>query len=400
MKSDIPKPLHELHGRPILECLINNVQKAGIKDIVLVLGHNADGVKKKFSTFNVVVQSGQLGSGDALKCTRNYFSRFSGDILVLYTDTPLIKAETIKELAAGHKKNRNECTLLTARVKDPGGYGRIVRNAAGQVTKIVEEKDTTLYEKMIDEINIGVYAFKKKDLFRYLNKIPLNKKKKEYYLTDIITILRQAGKKINCVSVKDMTECFGVNSRSELAQANDIMKKRVLQRFMDNGVTVVDPLTTFIDYDVCIGRDTIIHPNTIIERNVTIGKNCVIGPFAHLRPGTVLDSRVEVGNYVELVRTTVGERCKIKHMTYLGDAVLGKNINVGAGTITANYDGKKKHQTIIGNKAFIGVGCILIAPVKIGNNAVVGAGSVVTKRHNVPDRATVVGIPARIFTKR
>lgn len=400
MKSDIPKPLHEIHSRPMLESLIKSVKACGIDDIVLVVGHGAEKIKERFKGFEVMHQQKQLGSGDAVNSAKKYFQGHAGDILVLYSDTPLLTKDTLKKLIKAHKSGNYDCTLLTARSSNPKGYGRIVRDETEEITKIVEDKEATFYEQIIEEINIGTYVFKKEALFPYLDKIKINEEKKEYYLTDIIGILRKSGRKIGSLMLEDIREGIGINSRKELAEANDYVRGKVLEEFMLNGVTIVEPLSTYIDCDAKIGRDTIIYPNTIIEKDVEIGTGVKIGPFAHIRPGTEIASGAEIGNFVELVRTKIGPGCKVKHKTYLGDAILGKNINIGAGTITANYDGKYKNQTIIGDNAFIGVGCILIAPVKIGKNAVVGAGSVVTKKHDVPDGATVVGVPARLYDRK
>lgn len=399
MKSKIPKALHEVHSRPMLEYLLNAVKKAGVTRIVLVLGHGIEDISKRFSDFDIIVQSKPLGSANAVNSTKKYFQNFTGDILVLYSDTPLLKCETLKRLIKTHKEGRFSATLLTANVSDPTEYGRVVRDEKGEVLKIVEERDMTLYEEVIGEINVGAYCFKKEALFSNLDKIKMNKKKKEYYLTDIVDILKKARQSLGTLTTEDPSEAIGINSKQDLARANDIARIRVLDDMMAGGVTIVDPASTYIDFEAAIGIDTIIYPNTMIERDVEIGENCSIGPFARLRPGTRLDSGAQIGTFVELVRTKVGSGCKIKHMAYLGDAILGKNINIGAGTITANFDGKFKNKTIIKDNAFIGVGSILIAPVSIGKNAVVGAGSVVTKRHNVPDGKTVAGVPAKILRK-
>jgi bifunctional UDP-N-acetylglucosamine pyrophosphorylase/glucosamine-1-phosphate N-acetyltransferase len=400
MHSKIPKPLHPLHSRPMLDHLIDTVKKAGVssRNIILVLGHNINEVKKSYRGFDIAHQKKMLGSGDAVLSAKKYFRNYPGDILVLYSDTPLLKAETLKKLIAAHRNGDFGCTILTTRVENPEGYGRVLRKS-GEIVKIVEEKDTGPAEKNIGEINVGTYVFKKKALFSHIDRIKINARKKEYYLTDIVNLLEESGVKIGSFVTEDVSETIGINSRSELAEAYHILTKRSLEAHMDAGVTVMDPQTTHIDSEAKIGRDTVIYPNTIIEGDVEIGVDCKIGPFARIRPGTRIKRGVEIGNFVELVRTKVGENSKIKHMTYLGDAEIGKGVNVGAGTITANFDGKKKHKTVIGDKAFIGVGAILIAPVKIGEAATVGAGSVVTKRRNVPAGKVVAGVPAKVLKK-
>jgi len=396
MKSKIPKPLHPVFSKTMLEHLIESVRAAGIRDIVLVLGHGIGEVKKKFSEFKIAHQKKQLGSGDAINSARKYFRSYEGDILVLYSDTPLLKKDTLRKLIATHKRGGFGCTVLTANVGSPEGYGRVVREN-NRITRITEEKDADGSEKKINEINIGTYVFDKAGLFTNIDRIKMNPKKKEYYLTDIINILNEKNAKIGSYKTADLTEGLGINSRVGLSDAHRILNERTLKKLMEKGVTVVDPATTKIDPGAKIGKDTVIYPNTIIEKETEIAGDCRIGPFARIRPGTKISKGAEVGNFVELVRTEIGSGSKIKHMTYLGDSVVGKRVNVGAGTITANYDGRKKNKTIIEDNAFIGVGAILIAPVRVGRGAVVGAGSVVTKKRDVPAGKTVAGVPAKIL---
>ncbi|MBL7158015.1 MAG: bifunctional N-acetylglucosamine-1-phosphate uridyltransferase/glucosamine-1-phosphate acetyltransferase [Candidatus Omnitrophica bacterium] len=399
MKSSIPKVLHKVHSRPMLELVLNALRKAGIKNKLLVISPETRSVKKAFPYLKVALQPRPLGSGDALRHTKKYFSRFKGDIIVICGDTPLINAERIKSLLAKHRKSRSSCTILTVDTDDPSGYGRIIKDDSGEVLKIVEEKDLPDYERNIKEINVGLYCFNKKDLFEHLKKIKINPKKKEYYLTDIVELLKASKKKVSSVLSDNSDEALGINSKNDLAKANDIMRKKTISKFMEQGVIVTDPDSTFIDTSAKIGKDTVIHRNTIIESGVSIGSFCEIGPFARIRPGTRIDDNAEIGNFVELVRTKIGRGTKAKHMSYLGDAHIGKGVNVGAGTITANFDGKNKNKTVIGDRAFIGVGAILIAPVRIGKGATVGAGSVVTRNKHVPAGKTVVGVPARLLKK-
>lgn len=399
MKSELQKVLHEVHSRPILQFVLEAAKGAGVEKTVVVVGYKDKEVKKSFKGLDTIAQEKLLGSGDAVKSAQNFFSKFKGDILVLCGDAPLIRKETIKSLIKKHKKEKNACTLLTANADDPSGYGRILRSDTDSIIRIIEDPDASIYEKVINEINVGCYCFDKEDLFTFLEKLKINSKKGEYYLTDIVEMLVKSGKRVSSSLCEDSYEATGINTRVDLAEANNVIRKRVLETLMLGGVTIVDPESTFVDMDAKIDKDTIIHPNTVIEKEVKIGKNCSIGPFARIREKTSVGDNVEIGNFVELVRTKVASGTKIKHLTYLGDADVGRNVNIGAGTITANYDGKKKNKTVIENGAFIGVGSILIAPVKVGSGAVVGAGSVVTKNKNVPANKTVVGVPARILKK-
>lgn len=398
-KSDIPKVLHELHGRPILQNLLDIARSVGFSKPVVVIGHKAGEVERFLKgKATAVIQKRQLGTGDAVKVAKHNLSRFK-DILVLYGDTPLIKPETLRSLIRQHKKSGSSCTVLTARMEDPSGYGRVVRGASGEVISIVEEKEASAQDRRIREINVGAYCFKSSDLFSAIERIKRSSIKKEYYLTDLIEILLDEGKRVDAVLTDDANEALGINSRAELAKSFSILNKRTIDKLTKGSVTVLDPATTFISPDAKIGKDTAILPFVVIENNVRIGRRCLIGPFCRLRPGTVLGDGVEIGNFVELVRTRVKSGTKAKHLTYLGDAVVGKDVNVGCGTITANYDGKGKYRTTIDDEVFVGSGTILVAPVKIGRGAVTGAGAVVLKRKNVPPKAVAVGVPAKILSK-
>ena len=253
--------------------------------------------------------------------------------------------------------------------------------------------------KDLYEVNVGVYCFRTKVLFKALDKVKPDNKKGEYYLTDTISILADEGLKVGSMPTRDHDEFLGINSRIDMVKAQDIIRFRIMERLMSQGVTIVDPTTTYIENDVKIGPDTIIYPMTVIEHDVTIGKGCEVGPFARIRPGTKLKSNAHIGNFVEVVRSKVGEGSKAKHLTYLGDVTIGRKVNIGAGTIVANYDGKNKNKTQVKDRAFIGSGTILIAPVKIGKDAITGAGAVVTRNRNVPDKTVVVGVPARVLKK-
>ena len=399
MRSETPKVLHKILGKPIIRHIVDSVKEAGITDIVTVAGFGSSLLKNAVNDTKVAVQKRLLGSADAVVTAKKAIGKNVHDILIICGDTPLIKGKTIKALIEKHKSSKASLTLLTAKLKDPRPYGRVVRGSDGKILKIVEETEASLYEEVINEINVGTYCFSAKDLYEALSEIKPDNKKKEFFLTDTIGILRGKGKIIESVSAEDPDEAIGVNTRKDLAQATTILKENILETLMSGGVTIEDPPSTTIYQDVRIGKDTVIHPNTVIESDVVIGAGCHIGPFARIRPGVHIGDRVEIGNFVELVRTHVEDGAKIKHHTYLGDALIGKDVNVGAGTITANFDGKTKNRTVIEERASIGVGAILIAPVRIGRGAVVGAGCVVPKNHNVPKDATVVGVPARLLKK-
>ena len=401
MKSDTPKVLHDLLGRPIISYVLKALNDAGVGQIVTVAGYGSDLLRKAIGLrTKFVIQKKLLGSGDAvIRAKAALGPRVSGNVLIICGDTPLIRYETIKSLIDKHNSSDASATILTARLKDPTGYGRIVRDDNKSVSKIVEEIEAGLYEEVIDEINVGTYCFKAKDLYEALAVVKPDNRKKEIFLTDVIEILRNKGKKIESVLTKDEGEAIGINDRADLADASAVLKKRILDELMLSGVTVEDPLTTTVYPDVRIGRDTVIYPNTVIESGVEIGARCLVGPFARLRAGTKIGDEVEVGNFVELVRTTLGASTKVKHHTYLGDAIVGKDVNIGAGTITANFDGVRKNRTIIEDGSFIGIGARLVAPVKVGRRATVGAGSVVPKNQNVPGGATVLGVPARLYKK-
>ncbi|MDP2929455.1 MAG: NTP transferase domain-containing protein [Candidatus Omnitrophota bacterium] len=402
MKSEKPKIMHEILGKPMISYVVEAVKDAGLTDIVLVAGFGSDKVKEHFalSKIKIVVQKKLLGSADAVKIAKKETEGSKGDVLVVYGDTPLLTRETIKKLIERHKSSGASLTLLTAILKDPTGYGRIMRETDGRITKIAEESEAREYKKETREINVGTCVFKSEDLTSALREIGRDNSKREYYLTDAVKILTLKGRKVESLSMENLDEMIGINSRIDLARATRMMKDRIMDGLMASGVTIQDPAATTIYPDVMIGKDSTIYPNTIIESDVRIGENCHIGPFARLRGGTKIGQKVEIGNFVELVRTEVSDFTKIKHHTYLGDSKVGKFVNIGAGTITANYDGKNKNRTIIGDGAFIGVGAILIAPVEIGKDALVGAGTVVLKGQKIKNGATVVGVPARILENR
>jgi len=400
MKSDIPKVLHPICGRPMLMLVLDLVEDLKIKKVIVVLGHQHTEVRKFLKPgIKVVIQKRLLGTADAVKVAQAALGNFKGTILVLYADNPLLKKETIKKLLECHRENNLDATLLTAKLEQPQGYGRILRDKYASICRIVEEKDADDYEKDIKEINTGIICFNKDRLYAGLKYVRPNNRKKEYYLTDIIGIFYKKGYSIDGVGIPNIEEALGINSRQDLAYANKIVQRRINEELMKEGVTIVDPDSTFISYGTKIGQDTTIYPFTVIGSDVKIGKRCQVGPFAHLRGASVIEDDVVVGNFLEIVRSKISSKTLAKHFGYLGDARIGHQVNIGAGTVTANFDGRKKNITVVKDKAFIGSDTVLIAPVKIGKRARTGAGAVVAKNKNVPDGVTVVGVPARPLKK-
>ncbi len=402
MKSDTPKVLHPICGRPMLGYVLDLVRDLKFEKVIVVLGHQHEAVRKFIKPgIKVVLQKRLLGTADAVKVAQTALGNFKGTCLVLYADNPLLKKETIKKLLQHHRENNLDATLLTAKLKKPQGYGRILRDKYSSICGIREEKDANDYEKDIKEINTGIICFNKDRLCAGLKYIRPNNRKHEYYLTDIIGTFYKKGYAIDGVATADIDEVLGINSRKDLARANKIMQRRINEELMQEGTSIIDPDSTFISYGAKIGRDSVIYPFTVIESNVKIGKRCLVGPFAHLREGTVIEDDVVVGNFLEIVRSRISSKTIAKHFAYLGDSRIGRQVNIGAGTVTANFDGRKKNITLIKDRAFIGSDTVLVAPVKIGKGAVTGAGAVVVKNTFVPDGAKVVGVPAKpIKTKR
>ncbi len=401
MKSEKAKVLHPICGRPMIAYAMDLAASCGVKQPIVVLGHGAEEVKPYLpGEAKAVIQTKRLGTGDAVLAAKKLLGA-TGDVLILYADTPLVRRTTVQKLIETHFKTNATCTLLSAHLADPGGYGRIVRNETGQVTGVVEEAEANAAQRAIREVNVGPLVCHTQALLAALATATPSATKKELYLTHIISALaRQEGAKISVARVEEAMEALGVNSREELARAIGIIRQRIIDTHLHNGVTIEDPQTTFIDHGVSIGVDTVIHPSTVIETRVSIGKRCSIGPFTHLRSGVSIADETRVGNFAELVRAKVGPRVRINHVSYLGDATVEEGVNIGAGTITANYDGHSKHPTHIGKGAFIGSDTVLIAPVKVGPGAVTGAGSVVTRDHDVPAKGVVAGVPARLLDHR
>ncbi|MCX5669596.1 MAG: NTP transferase domain-containing protein [Candidatus Omnitrophica bacterium] len=399
MKSEVPKVLHKLCGRPMLGYVLDLVTALKPAQVVAVLGYKQELVREFIPKgIKIVIQKKLIGTADAVKTGLASLKSFKGTVLVLYGDNPLLKKDSLKKLLDYHLENNVDATLLTVTLKKPFGYGRIMRDKYSSICGIVEEKDADEVQKDIKEINTGIMAFKKEKLLAYLGSIRPNNRKKEYYLTDLIEILAKKNFLVDGVKVDDAAQGLGINTRAELAKANCLMQKTINDKLMQDGVTIIDPSSTFINFGTAIGKDTVIYPFTVIERDVKIGKRCFLGPFAHLREGVRLGDDVTAGNFIEMVRSRIGNKTFVKHFSYLGDSSVGANVNIGAGTVTANFDGKNKNYTLIKDNVNIGSDTVIVAPVKIGKFAMTGAGSVVTR--NIPDKAVVVGVPARILRKK
>lgn len=400
MKSPLPKVLHRVCGKEMISIAIDTVKKAGFKDIHLVLGFKKDLIKKHIPKgIRSSFQKPPRGTAHALMVSQKAW-RESKHLLMLYSDHPLLRPETIRRLANHHLRRDADLTLLIAHLDDPGDYGRILRDENGRISSIVEKINASYKELKIKEVNPGLMCFKTDILRHLLPKIKINKKKKEYYVTDIVSLLyKERGKIEELSSEFPEREGLGVNSPGDLIRAQEFKRQEIIEYFLSQGVRITWPQTVLIEEEVSIGENTEILPFTLIERGVKIGKNCLIGPFSHLRRGTIIGDNVEVGNFVEISRTSVDKFTKTKHFCYLGDASIGKYVNIGAGTVTANFDGFKKYPTIIGDKAFIGSDTILVAPLRIGKSARTGAGSVVLKKRDVEAGKTVVGVPAKVLEK-
>lgn len=395
MNSDTPKVLHSAGGAPLVRHVLDAISGLGIKKIAVVVGSHGKAIRSFLKGVIFVQQDKQLGTGHAVLQTKPQFGNWQGDLLVMPADAPCVKAETIAEFVKEHRDSEASASILTADVAQPKGYGRILRRGQ-QVIAIREELDLSSEEKEITEINSGIYLFNAEKLFRHLISLKQNAKKKEYYLTDVIDAFAQAGDLVRAHKIESDSEVLGVNTRGELSVAHQILNAREIERHLNAGVTILDPNQTVIAKGVTIGRDTVIHPFSWIEAGVVIGRKCAIGPFAKIRAGSKIDDEVVVGSFVEIVRTKIGSKTCVKHLTYLGDAEIGKKVNIGAGTITANFNGKAKNKTIIRDGALIGSDTVLIAPVTLGERTKTGAGAVVTARQRIPAGKTVIGIPAKL----
>ena len=439
MRSNLAKVLHKLDGRPLINHVCRTATALAPRKVYVVIGHQGEDVKTAVleeldsDHAEFVWQNEQLGTGHAVNTARGFLENEDSTLLVLSGDVPMIRAETLAALVQQHRSHRGKgaaCTILTVKLEDPAGYGRIVRGDAGLFDRIVEQKDASEDERKIKEINSGIYCFETRKLFNALSSVKNENSQGEYYLTDVPTLLRNEGEDIAIYRHNDSHEIEGINNRVQLADMERILCRRVIKRLMlDYGVTFIDPKNAYISEQASIGRDTVIFPNVTIEGASTIGDGCTIrsgtritnskvghgveildncliidseignactvGPMAHLRGHAKMEAKSKVGNFVELKKTILGRGSKASHLTYLGDATVGEKTNIGAGTITCNYDGKNKPATMIGNHVRIGSDTMLVAPVRVGDGAVTGAGSVVTK--DVEANKLVVGAPARVI---
>lgn len=427
MKSELPKVLHRVVGKPMLQKILEVADSLHPEENILIVGYKKEQILESLISCSYVVQEEQLGTGHAILQAKEKLEQYQGNIMVLCGDTPLLREETLAALYAYHQENKATTTVLTAIYEDPLGYGRILKQE-GRVLGIIEEREANEEQKKIQEVNAGVYCFDSQALWQALAKINNNNEKGEYYLTDVLTIQAKEGKKVLSFQVKDAQEILGVNSKVELAQAAKVLRERKNQKLMEDGVILLDPATIYVEEDVEIGEDTVLAPTVVLEGKTRIGKSCkilgnthiidselgnnivvessvvkdsiledgvTIGPFAHVRPKTHLKKKVHIGNFVEVKKSVLEEGVKAGHLTYLGDAHIGERTNIGAGTITCNYDGVNKFPTEIGEDVFIGSDTMLVAPVKIGEHALIGAGSVITK--DVPENALAVSRSKQII---
>lgn len=437
MKSKRAKVLHELGGSPLISHVTRTAQALDPRGILVIVGHQAEEVERAVlaeagELASFVVQAKQRGTGDAVESARNKLENSDSLVLVLSGDVPMIKVETLKNFIEYHNDAGAACSILSVRLENPTGYGRIIRDAGDAFVKIVEQRDATDEERQSKEINSGIYCFEAKDLFRALRKVEPANDQGEYYLTDVPGIILQSGGKVTVFQHGDAREVYGINSRAELAEFENLIRRAAIRRLMvESGVTFIDPSHSYISAEAQIGRDSIIHPNVTIEGKSIIGEGCVIrsgvritnsrlgdevvvkdhsvivdsevaakcsiGPFAHLRMNATLEEKANVGNFVEVKKSRLKRGTKAMHLTYLGDATIGERTNIGAGTVTCNYDGKNKHETIIEDDVKIGSDTMLVAPVRVGARSMTGAGSVVTK--DVPPDSLVAGVPAEVKKK-
>lgn len=427
MKSHLPKVLHAVAGRSMLGRVLDTVRGAGISEIHTVIGYGADQVQAAFTgqaaVTHWILQPEQRGTGDAVKMARDALSRRGGTVVLVSGDVPLLRARTLSSFLSAHKAAGARASIITTEVDDPGHYGRVVRTPGGALSRIVEDRDATPDERQIREINTGIYAFDLAALFHYVDRLTPANDQHEYYLTDVFGMMVKDGLPVRPVKLEPAAEFLGVNNRVELAHAEEVVRSRKVREMMMAGVTVHDPRTVYVDDSVEVGNDCELFPNvqlygatklgpgctvrsgsvlrdSVVHDGGTILESCVldraevgpgaqVGPFAHLRPGAKLAKDVKVGNFVEVKNSTIGEGTKASHLSYLGDATIGKHTNIGAGTITCNYDGIHKHPTVIGDDVFVGSDSILVAPVTLGDRSFIAAASAITR--DVPAGALGVG---------
>ena len=437
MKSKRAKVLHELGGMPLVAHVCRAAKSLNPNAIFVVVGHQADEVEQAASAAvgelaQFVMQHEQRGTGDAVASARQQLADSNSLLLVLSGDVPMIRPSTLERLITQHRENKADCTILSVRLENPTGYGRVVRDQNGAFQKVVEQKDASEEERQIKEINSGIYCFETSKLFSALTRISPANEQGEYYLTDVPGLLRMEGERVDVFLSPDAREVSGINTRAELAEFENLLRRNTIRSLMtEGGVTFIDPSHAYISSEANIGVDSIIYPDVSIEGASVIGEGCVIragvrisnsrlgnnvvvkdhsiivdsdiaadcsvGPFAHLRMNAKLEESATVGNFVEVKKSRIGRGTKAMHLTYLGDATIGERTNIGAGTVTCNYDGKRKHETIIDDDVKIGSDTMLVAPVRVGKGAVTGAGSVVTK--DVPDHTLVTGVPAMVKKK-
>ena len=416
MKSETPKVLHSICFRPIIYHILKSVAELNPKNVFVVIGHKSEVVeqylKENFPEFKPVYQKKQLGTAHAVKMAGRYIGSFADNCLVLPGDIPLITAKTLKKVVSLKAGSKYTAAMVTSFYDNPRGYGRIIRDAAGNIAKIVEQSDATQEEKKINEVNSSVYCFDTLHLFKYIDSIDSRNSQKEFYLTDIIKKLADDGNRILGIHVKDTIEVEGINDRKQLARLESVMFEKIVSQFMLQGVTFKDPSTSYIDPDVKIGRDTIIEPGCTITGKTRIGRDCIIGPFAQIdgstigngtminksniqgaeigvlnnigpnsfiRPGTVTGKNVKIGACCEIKKSVIGDGSKVPHLSYIGDAEIGRGVNVGAATVTCNYDGFFKNKTVIEDDVFIGSDTMLVAPVRLGRGSITAAGSVISQ---------------------
>ena len=402
MKSETPKVLHKIFDKTLLGYVIDAVNKTELVDEnFVIVGHQAekveDFVNSNYTNTQTVLQSPQLGTGHAVSMVLTHLNNFKGNVIILCGDTPLITEETLKEFIKYHMDNNSDLTVMSALFENPTNYGRIIRNNDNTLNSIIEEKDANQEQKLIKEVNAGIYCLNWEKIKPAFAQLKSNNAQGEYYLTDIVKWANCNSLKVDAYILKNNEEIFGINSKTHLAEATKILNKRNIQRHLDNGVTIIDPETTWISSDTKIGADTILYPSCYITGNNTIGNNCKIGPFAHLRGDVILEDNVKIGNFVEVKKTTIKSNTNACHLSYIGDSEIGSNVNIGAGTITANYNPltKIKSKTVIKNEVKIGSNSVLVAPITIEEGANIAALSVITK--NIPAWAlALTRVPVKI----